>query len=232
MLSGKGEINMLTQDKVKFFKDKIQEVIDLVPGFKKFIIDFYSDNLDFDFYETVSSFVTKNISNYTKHGFLFSLGYTKLVLLIDEGAGFEYVVKFPFIKTDKYLPSETDYCKVELNVYEKVKKCCPEILNLFAECTSFEMDVENLKIPIYLMERVEVDEDLVASYSNDCEDGFDSDVLVENFFVKTLPEEKNFEYNMLCEFLNDNKINDIHEGNVGIRKNWTPCIIDYSGWRS
>ena len=218
---------MLTQDKIEFFKNKIQEVIDVVPNFKNAIVSFYSNNTK-DLFNLVCSFEAENTRNCLEHNFLFSVGYSKLVLLIDEGAGFEYVVKFPFKKINSCSCLETDYCEKELNTYRKIKEDCPEILNLFAECTSFEMEIGNIRIPIYLMERVDVDEDIVVSYSKEGE--MDSSKLVNNFFESTLSEEDYPIYFTMRDFLNENDINDIHEGNVGLRKDWTPCIIDYSGY--
>lgn len=36
--------------------------------------------------------------------------------------------------------------------------------------------------------------------------------------------------NRLLDFISDNGIDDLHRGNLGIRQDGTPCILDYSGF--
>lgn len=155
----------------------------------------------------------------------FKSGLTKLVL-IDDG---DWVLKIPF-------SNKKDHCKMEVRNYmEAVKE---GFGNNFA-ATFFLMTYEGA--PCYIMEKAECDETdiedkyydslietgaLSESDVSSCLGSIDSCTIVEELLELNYGRET---FNRLQDFLNRNKINDLHTGNVGFLKDLL-VLIDYSGY--
>lgn len=159
-------------------------------------------------------------------------GITKIVVVIDNS---KYVIKFssnPFGKTD--------FCHIEANNYKRAVGRGLE--DYFAE-TFFFKRVDG--IDLYLQEKVDCDsysiEDNFFEYAEkivewDKEkvgDEYNDAIweLVEDFGVDAALNAiygEGYDTNRLIRFCGENKINDLHQGNLGY-KNGFPVIIDFSG---
>lgn len=158
--------------------------------------------------------------------FTFFSGMTKLVIWDGES---DYVLKMPFCDRD------FDYCRAEVRNYKKAVEA--GFAEHFAYCELLmNFSHAEKEIPVYIMEYVEMDEwenekaiDSYLStncsledYDPDC-DGEDKIIIyIENIWEK----EKVDAFSAFCR---ENRINDLHPGNVGFQEG-EPIFIDYSGF--
>lgn len=166
------------------------------------------------------------IKTLRKNGVEIETGMTKMVLIY---APCGWVCKIPF--TSKKKP---DYCKIEVENYERAKEAGVE--QYFAPVQIMDVYISPdglVQAPVYLMEYAEVDEEkLGKTYSEitgaqDSENYDFDEELVLDFFEQVYGYEC---YCELTEFLDDNGINDVHGGNIGLAKDGYWVIIDYSGF--
>lgn len=163
-------------------------------------------------------------------------GATKGVLMeIDT----DYVIKIPFIEEHDF-----DYCAYEETVLEEAAERGLE--EFFAETESVG---EYHGVPIYKMERVEVNYDKLLSkygeeYSKSCKksgtlysevemtrrfESFDGEYYID-FFNELFFEKGKKKIEELTYFLSDFDVNDLHIANMGVNSNNEVVFIDYSGY--
>ena len=169
-------------------------------------------------------------------------GVSKLAFLVTE----EDVIKIPFLydriydcDKDDYnlIPFNHNYCELEAEIYNKAKN---EGLGIFFAGTEYIGSTKS-GVPLYRSERVNVGYEY-GEYrdSRVSKDSYDK--------ASKIRSEKNsysisiywlalaYEYydedkvNQLVEFVKREKINDLHDGNVGFRDNGEPVLLDYSGY--
>lgn len=181
---------------------------------------------------TESEFILwENSSDENLENISYSHGVTKLVIIDDDN---DWVLKIPFC--DK----AHDYCALEAENYKKAVEAGVE--EGFAACY-FLMEYEGA--PCYIMEKVNCDEEVVES---------DFYEIGSNRLSGEMSEEEIYNYlgsmdgdeivDQLLEFyydegflkdvytfLSQNKINDLHTGNVGYR-GANLVFVDYSGFYS
>ena len=160
----------------------------------------------------------------------YSYGATKLVIIDDDN---DWVLKIPFC--DK----ACDYCALEAENYKKAVEAGVE--EGFAACY-FLMEYEGA--PCYIMEKVSCDEETVESdfyeigsnkFSDEMNEdeiysylgSMDGDEIVDQLLEFYYDEGFLKKVNI---FLSQNKINDLHTGNVGYRGEQL-VLTDYSGFR-
>ena len=157
-------------------------------------------------------------------------GLTKMVIIDDN---LDYVIKIPFAWVNGSI-SMKDYCRIEAENYQRAVDACVD--EYFAECFyggkfECELDGEKVKVPFYLMEKVDCDEEKVTSdicsqlddSSYDCE--YSSEAVEELFKLYYGADE----HDRVYEFCEKMFINDIHTANVGFR-NGRLVFVDYSGY--
>lgn len=153
-------------------------------------------------------------------------GATKIVFDFDRIP--DYVIKVPLncITCGNFFNYCNDYCLLEVQNYEKAASA--GLSEFFAETQLFN---EYEGLPLYAQSKVIADEDEVCSdirtyYDNIGEGDYDySAECVEEWLMDYAGAASD----ALCHFLNENKINDIHTGNVGFLDG-SPIIFDYSGY--
>lgn len=195
---------------------------------------FSADGIEYEYNNTADyeDLIYENYNVIIKHG------GTKLVFIFytNNDIAKHYVVKIPFA-------SETNYCDIEVKNYMEICNKYNEYKKYFAECWHaadigvFDRDGFERNIPIYIMERADVDESEVSarSYSyincncNSDDDYFlylEEDEEVMNCFMESYNIEEGRNVFSIFEEIG---INDIHKGNIGFKNNY-PVIIDYSGY--
>ena len=154
-------------------------------------------------------------------------GASKCCFLLDEEDNF--VLKFPRYDEDE------NYCQMEANIYEEV----PEELKKFFAKTFYLgkfTDCNGEANEVYCQERVPIiaeDEpecydfgkdiyDLAENIGLDCAGGFLLYLLSKGYSEETCQKLQNF--------INNQGINDLHDGNWGLREDGTPVLFDFSGY--
>lgn len=154
-------------------------------------------------------------------------GATKCCFLLDEEKNF--VLKFPQYDKDE------NYCQMEANIYEEV----PEELKKFFAKTFYLgefTDCDGERNEVYCQERVPIiaeDKSECCYFSNDIYDLADNIGLVCNggFLLYLLSKGYSEEIcQKLQNFINSQGINDLHDGNWGLREDGTPVLFDFSGY--
>lgn len=185
-------------------------------------------------------------------------GVTKIVFVLKDYP--DYVVKVPFLgvfdfdedknvlfagkknDTRVSVTRKWDYCEREAKIFEMA---CENNVEKFFAGTYF-LDFIN-DYPFYISDRImDTFEDHYDSWDssesersslseNSYEDALkisrayyssmsnnDMAIFVENFGTEDAEE--------FAAFCYDNHINDLHDGNLGLRFDGSPCVIDYSGF--
>lgn len=123
----------------------------------------------------------------------------------------------------------TDYCAVEAAIYKKAVKAGVEMF--FASTKSVGTTFTHKAI--YVSERVnDWYSDKKISPSNDSIEKAKKICCYLPIDWIALAYEKYDDelVNRLLDFIDDENINDLHTGNLGIRADGSPCILDYSGF--
>lgn len=143
----------------------------------------------------------------------YSYGATKIVLMIAE---MPYVIKIPFscaITEQGYYEPIIDYCKAEMDIYNKSKE---------ENCEKFFLPVAEMGrvngYPIYFQPYAEIEE-------NDSEDLVVP--MKHTTWYEIAKEKENFE-NFL-NFCRKEKIEDLRAENLGYY-NEEPVVVDYGGF--
>lgn len=208
----------------KDFLEKISEIYKVAPN-----IFSQKDGFDFDKYHT-----TLEYSAASNLAFDLNLeiqyGATKIVFI---DLSDDYVLKIPM--------GSVDFCAIEVENYTKISTKYPEYAKYLAECWyAGNFSTDNREIPMYVMQRADIDPDRVSdisykSYiSNNPEDPDG-----EEYYCYW--DESDIAYDCLYtiygdvisdlyEIFNEFDINDIHTSNIGFIAEDEPIIIDYSGF--
>ena len=177
-------------------------------------------------------------------------GMSKYVIFFDEDS----VIKIPFNgewyyncdweeeDSEEYYFDEfycTDYGAVEEEIYNRAYE---EGLEMFFAATEF-IGTGKCGKPFYKSERVlclDSDEGYDFAKNHDPSQG-SKDKANEYLYKTPLPFgwlARAYEYyeealvERFIEFIEENNITDLHDGNVGFRKNGAPVLLDYSGFNS
>ena len=183
----------------------------------------------------------------TKHNVRTAYGASKFVIFLNDNE----VVKIPFtgsysygwndendeIDYDEIIFDEfctEDYCAVEAAVYSDAIAAGVE---QFFASTKFVGNTFIDKTPIYLSERV-----LPFDCLNNKERSYSRDSYLKagkmcgrcpvEWTAMALEYYGETAVKKLFAFIESEGIDDFHDGNVGIRKDGSPCILDYSGFNS
>lgn len=190
-----------------FFEKKILEILQIEEVKKFFLnpvsIEFYPMN-------------RRNKKALSEKNVRLLAGVTRVVILIDEGEGWDYVVKIPFT-------GMIDHSKKECRSYQEAIKYGVD--KFFAKTFKYRECNTLIPQPIYLMRRVDADESLFYS-EGDPDYDTEYEIAMNCFSTHYSKEETD----KLERFLKDEAINDIHASNVGWKKNWRPVLIDYAGY--
>ena len=143
----------------------------------------------------------------------------------------DYVLKIPMGKVD--------FCAIEVDNYIKISTEYPEYAKYLAECWyAGNFSTDDREIPMYIMQRADIDPDKVSdisykSYISNNPDDPDGD---EYYW-----DESDIAYDCLYtiygnvvsklyEIFDEFDINDIHTSNIGFIAGGKPVVIDYSGY--
>ena len=173
-----------------------------------------------------------------------SRGETKLVIFSPALNG--WVLKIPCLSY--CLGAEVDFCKIEVDNYEKAKKAHLERFFVPAYFIGKFYD-----IPVYAQEKVECEECVVsesfyewAERNIDKDDYDDEEMFYDAVFSRstnmclsevltalyeTEDSVSGEEIDELFRFCLRNEINDLHSGNWGYTKTHFPVCVDYSGFQ-
>ena len=155
-------------------------------------------------------------------------GATKIVFI---DLSDDYVLKVPMGKVD--------FCAIEVDNYIKISIKYPEYAKYLAECWyAGNFSTNEKEIPMYIMQRADIDPDRV------------SDISYKSYISNNPDDPDGYEYywdesdiaydclytiygnvvSKLYEIFNEFDINDIHTSNIGFIAEDEPIIIDYSGF--
>lgn len=143
----------------------------------------------------------------------------------------DYVLKIPM--------GRVDFCAIEVENYTKISTEYPEYAKYLAECWyAGNFSTDDREIPMYIMQRADIDPDRVSdisykSYISNNPDDPDGD----DYYW----DESDIAYDCLYtiygnvvsklyEIFDEFDINDIHTSNIGFIAGGKPVIIDYSGY--
>ena len=212
------EKNSLYED----FLERISEIYKVAPN-----IFSQKDGNDFaKYYGTLEYSAASNLAfdlNLEIH-----FGATKIVFI---DLSDDYVLKIPMGKVD--------FCAIEVENYIKISTKYPEYTKYLAECWyAGNFSTDDREIPMYIMQRADIDPDRVSDISyksyisnnpDDPEgDGYywdESDVAYDCLYTIY-----GNVVSKLYEIFDEFDINDIHTSNIGFITGDKPVIIDYSGY--
>lgn len=143
----------------------------------------------------------------------------------------DYVLKIPM--------GEVDFCAIEVDNYIEISTKYPEYAKYLAECWyAGNFSTDDREIPMYIMQRADIDPDRVSdiSYKSYISNNPDDPEGDEYYW-----DEDDIAYDCLYtiygdvvsklyEIFNEFDINDIHTSNIGFIAGGKPVIIDYSGY--
>lgn len=135
-----------------------------------------------------------------------------------------------FIGSDFVLKVDTTSytdCEREVKNYSLAKDANLDCY--FAEC-DFLCEYSGVKF--YIMEKCKVnseasEEKIMDTFSNKIEAGYEADDLTPHLVAFGKDRE---EFHKLIDFLDDNDINDLHTGNIGVNSNGRYVFTDYAGY--
>lgn len=183
-------------------------------------------------------------------------GATKIVFVLKDYP--DYVIKIPFLgifdyddemnvrfsgySNCDYIDRKWDYCEREAKIFEMA---CNDNVEKFFAGTYFLGFI--CDYPFYISDRVMTTfyDNSGSYYSSTTESSspsensyndavnisrkyytsmadYDMAIFVEHFGIEATED--------FAAFCYDNHINDLHDGNLGLRFDGSPCVIDYSGF--
>lgn len=158
-------------------------------------------------------------------GYTVCWGETKLV--VSANSLNNWVVKF-----DRPHTSEDSFCNIECAYY---KDACENYnVGKYLAATFYAGEVDNIKV--FLQERVHPIEDQIqTSFERYCEKEFGSADVYDmdeddRLYAVYMDAASKEDLDRLIQFVFDNEINDLHEGNYGMTKDGRIVIFDYSGF--
>ena len=196
--------------------------------FKKLMDEFLSFC---DFLETGSRgdfnvFLDKYCTTYADYGDIkINSGATKGVIIVRN----DFVIKLPF--NDDY---DIDYISLEYNNY--MAAVANGVQDFFSPCEviDFKIDYNDIyyKSKILIMDYAFVDVDINNNYISQSNlsdnDEYDNDQLdIIRIFSNYYDDDVIIS---LLEFIKDYEIDDFHSSNIGRLDDYTPILIDYSGY--
>lgn len=171
------------------------------------------------------------------NGLAITSGETKVVIIFDDE---NWVIKIPFNFVGvKPSYRYDDFCRIEAKNYKRaVEKNLERFFApmYFLGKYEFEDGCCNFSCPIYIMEKIEVNEDVnsdyaASNYEGDEDDYDDYDFSGEDGAMICLESSWTVDETInLWDFLCDCNINDVHTGNIGLDGNGKYVICDYSGY--
>lgn len=193
--------------------------------------EIFSEESISDIINYPDSYAWKLSKKYADDGIIFTNGCTKFVVIFDD---LNWVIK---INIDNVI----DYCKLEADNY---KKAIDANLAYYFASTYPLGHIQGYTL--YAQEYAENDEDRFSSefstYVRDSdwfediefedEDDYESAVWDAAYNLTDSDRlEAIFGYDSdLINFCYSNHINDVHEGNYGVKRDGTSVLIDYSGF--
>lgn len=182
----------------------------------------------YDFYES-------NGWRFEDYNLSLDSGETKVVIIFDDE---DWVIKIPFDLT-KTGTRYDDFCRIEAKNYQRAIE--ESVERFFAPMYflgnyEFEDGCCDFSCPIYIMEKVDVNEDVNSTYAKSNYKGDEDDYDDYDFSGEdgaticlesswTVDETINL-WDFLCEY----DINDVHTGNIGLNFEGKYVICDYSGY--
>ncbi len=171
------------------------------------------------------------------------MGATKIVFLLDDSfvakIGFNGTFDEYYTKNDeweyRFAPfSRHDYCRIEKEIYERA---CAEGLDMFFTKIDLLCETKDGH-SVYIAERVDnlYDTDYYDSSSHNSRERANSIMeeartyINENWAGAVLEKYGEELFKKFLEFIDDEGVNDLHGGNIGFRKDGTPCLLDFSGY--
>lgn len=216
-------INQLEKNSIyEYFLEKVSEIYKVAPN-----IFSQKDGNDFsDYRNTLEYSAASNLA--FDLDLEIQYGATKIVFI---DLSDDYVLKVPMGKVD--------FCAIEVENYTKISTKYPEYAKYLAESWyAGNFSTDNGEIPMYIMQRADIDPDRVSdiSYKSyisnnpDDPDGDDyywdeSDIAYDCLY--TIYGDV---VSKLYEIFDEFDINDVHTSNIGFIAEDEPIIIDYSGF--
>ena len=162
-------------------------------------------------------------------------GETKVLIIFDDE---DWVIKIPFDLT-KTGTRYDDFCRIEAKNYQRAIEESVEkffVPMYFLGDYEFEDGCCDFSCPIYIMEKVDVNEDVNSTYAKSNYEGDEDDYDDYDFSGEdgamiclesswTVDETINL-WDFLCKY----DINDVHTGNIGLNFEGKYVICDYSGY--
>ena len=216
-------INQIEKNSIyEYFLEKVSEIYNVAPN-----IFSQKDGNDFsDYRNTLEYSAASNLA--FDLDLEIQYGATKIVFI---DLSDDYVLKVPMGKVD--------FCAIEVENYTKISIKYPEYAKYLAECWyAGNFSIDDREIPMYIMQRADIDPDRVSdiSYKSyisnnpDDPDGYEyywdeSDIAYDCLYI-IYGDVVSDLYEIFDEF----DINDIHTSNIGFITGDKPVIIDYSGF--
>ena len=204
--------------KVEYIEEIFKKLMDEFPSF----CDFLKTGSRGDF----NVFLDKYCTTYEDYGDIkINSGATKGVIIVRN----DFVIKLPF--NDDY---DIDYISLEYNNY--MAAVANGVQDFFSPCEiiDFKIDYKDIyyKSKILIMDYAFVDVDINNNYISQSNlsdnDEYDNDQLdIIRIFSNYYDDDVIIS---LLEFIKDYEINDFHSSNIGRLDDYTPILIDYSGY--
>ena len=216
-------INQIEKNSIyEYFLEKVSEIYKVAPN-----IFSQKDGNDFSNYHmTLEYSAASNLAS--DLNLEIQYGATKIVFI---DLSDDYVLKVPMGKVD--------FCAIEVENYTKISIKYPEYAKYLAECWyAGNFSTDDREIPMYIMQRADIDPDRVSdisykSYISNNPDDPDGDEYYwdeDDIAYDCLYTIYGNVVSKLYEIFNEFDINDIHTSNIGFIAEGEPIVIDYSGF--
>lgn len=203
---------------VEYIEEIFKKLMDEFPSFCNF--------LESESREDFNIFSDKYCTTYEDYGDIkINSGATKGVIIVRN----DFVIKLPF-----YNEYDIDYIGLEYSNY--MAAVANGVQDFFSPCEviDFKIDYNDIyyKSKILIMDYAFVDASINDNYVSQSNlsdsDEYDNDQLdIIRIFSNYYDDDVIIS---LLEFIKDYEISDFHSGNIGRLDDYTPILIDYSGY--
>lgn len=217
-------------ERVQFFENTLHHMLAVDPSVSDFLFDEFSEE---GFYNYVFNHGFYDEYEFSEDGIKIASGCFRFALICEND---DYVLKLDYDDDYRYCESEAEY-------YERAIE--KEIADCFAECHKVSINIYGRTFTGCIMEKCYCDSDKMSDRASEIqikESGLSYDKFIEEIdnmdrewvwgeeaAELIMIEEFGEKYRSVFDFMVENKINDVHCGNIGYDMHGKLKVTDYAG---